>query len=94
MKLKNICLFAFLIFSINGYAEGQSGLETFILISYMICIGIYTFVGGIFIKLFFQMIKLRFKNQTLWSLLIAFVTSLLAAAIFEYNFLFIFWGND
>ena len=94
MKLKNICLFAFLIFSINGYAEGQSGLGTFILISYMICIGIYTFVGGIFIKLFFQMIKLRFKNQTLWSLLIAFVTSLLAAAIFEYNFLFIFWGND
>ena len=94
MKLKNICLFAFLIFSINGYAEGQSGLGTFILISYMICIGIYTFVGGIFIKLFFQMIKLRFKNQTLWSLFIAFVTSLLAAAIFEYNFLFIFWGND
>ncbi|MFV8354743.1 hypothetical protein ACNQGB_00980 [Flavobacterium sp. XS1P32] len=94
MKLKNISLFAFLIFSINGYAEGQSGLGTFILISYMICIGIYTFVGGIFIKLFFKMIKLCFKNQTHWSIFIAFVASLLAAAIFDNNFLFIFWGSN
>jgi hypothetical protein len=91
MKLKNIILIAFLIFSISTYAEGQGGLGTFIAAVFAIGICLYTLIGGILATIFLKITKLRFKNDIRWSFFVAFILSVLGAVIFDTRFLLVFW---
>jgi len=86
MKFKLFCILA-ILFSINCNAEGQYGLGTFIFLTYLFCICVYTLILGYIVKAIFEAFHFK-KNLNLFSYLTAFIVSLVLALIFEDDFIF------
>jgi|GEM_PF-3768300 len=87
MKFKKLfCILAFLL-AIDCHAEGQYGLGTFIFLTYLFCICLYTLILGFILKVIFEAFNLK-KNQTRYAYLIAFIISILSAMIFKNDFIF------
>ena len=87
MKFKNLLYLFIFLLTTNCYAEGQSGLGTFIFLIYLVCVCLYTLIGGIILKIIFQLLNFK-ENQTRNAFLTAFIFSVLLAFILESDFIF------
>ena len=94
MKQK-ITLSALASFSLTrSFAEGQDGLESFILLTYIAAIMFYTIIGGLVFKFAFTILKSKTPDSNWVYFITAFFISLILAFIIGDNFIPFFWFEN
>lgn len=95
MKKYSCALIAIFILNTNCYAEGQDGITAILSLGYYIwalmCISLYTIIGGIVLKLFLLKFKLLVKNQTLKAFSISLFITIFLSVIYGKSFTFLIW---